>query len=52
LFLGHLEVDDITMIRKMTNSGMALGDEHFKDEVELLAKRRTRPKKMQADPDL
>jgi hypothetical protein len=28
----------------MTNSGMALGDERFKDEVELLAKRRTRPK--------
>jgi len=45
LFLGHLDDEAITRIRKATNSGMALGNERFKDEIELLAKRRVRPKK-------
>ena len=45
LFLGYLDDEAITRIRKATNSGMALGNERFKDEIELLAKRRVRPKK-------
>jgi putative transposase len=45
LFLGHLDDEAITRIRQTTNSGMALGNDRFKDEVELVAKRRVRLKK-------
>ena len=45
LFIGHLDEEDMSRIRQATNSGMALGNDRFKDEVELLAKRRARPKK-------
>ena len=45
LFSGHLDDEIIGRIRKVTNSGMALGNDRFKDEIELLAKRRARPKK-------
>jgi len=45
LFLGYLDDEDIARIRQATNGGMALGNDRFKDQVEVLAKRRARPKK-------
>jgi putative transposase len=45
LFRGHLDDYDLQSIRSATKSGMALGCERFKDQIELLAQRRTRPKK-------
>ena len=45
LFAAHFDKEAETDIRKATNTGMVLGNEHFKDQIEALAKRRVRPKK-------
>ena len=34
IFKGHLDDELITQIRDATNQGMALGSEHFKQEVD------------------
>jgi len=52
IFLGHLSPSLINEVRKVTNKGMALGDDRFKQEIEKLIKRKTqcskagRPKKI------
>ena len=46
LFSGHLDTESIKRIRHATNSGMALGDDRFKGQVELLSQRRARPMKV------
>ena len=46
LFRAHVDDKLIKDIRLAVNKGMALGGERFKDEIELLCKRRVRPAKM------
>jgi REP-associated tyrosine transposase len=45
-FNAYVSDELITQIRGMVNKGLALGNERFKDEVELLYRRRVRPAKM------
>lgn len=42
LFRAHLDEELVTEIRKSVNTGMVLGSERFKDEVEFNLKRRVR----------
>ena len=46
LFNAHVDGKLIQEIREAVNKGLALGNEHFKDEVEVLYGRRLRPAKM------
>ena len=43
LFVAHLDSRTLTEIREATQKGWALGNDRFKDEVERLLQRRTRP---------
>jgi len=43
LFRAHLDEELVTEIRKSVNTGLVLGSERFKDEVESNLKRRVRP---------
>lgn len=43
LFKAHIDDKTLTEIRHSTQKGWALGSERFKDEIECLIKRRTRP---------
>jgi putative transposase len=45
LFAGQLDHRMIDRIRQATNQGMALGNDKFKEDVERLTQRRTRPLK-------
>jgi len=45
LFASHIDGKLIDDIRESTNSGMAIGNEHFKKEIEVLTGRRMQPKK-------
>ena len=40
LFTGHLDTPLLAQIRHASNSGLALGNERFKEEVERLSGRR------------
>lgn len=40
LFTAHVGVDELEMIRKATNKGLAIGNDRFKQEVERLSGRR------------
>jgi putative transposase len=46
LFKAHVDGELLVQIRGSVNKGLALGSEHFKDEVERLYGRRVRPAKM------
>ena len=46
LFNTHVGGKLIRVIRESVKEGLALGNEHFKDEVEALYGRRLRPAKM------
>ena len=46
LFIHHVEDELLEEIRLSTNKGMAIGDERFKDEIEILTGRRVKPKKV------
>jgi len=50
LFRGHLEPEALKAIRDASNSGMALGNDRFKQEVEALSGRRTAPLKRGPKP--
>jgi REP-associated tyrosine transposase len=50
LFVGQLDVEMLNRIRLATNQGMALGSDRFKQEVELLTRRRVRPLKRGPKP--
>jgi putative transposase len=43
LFKVHIDDKTLTEIRQSTQKGWALGSERFKDDIEFLIKRRTRP---------
>lgn len=45
LFVGHLDSEKLSMIRNATNKGMALGNDRFKRDIELLSGRRVTPLK-------
>lgn len=45
LFTAHLDSETATHIRTATNTGLVLGSEYFKDQIEALTKCRVRPKK-------
>jgi len=40
LFTAHVDADELSMIRKATNKGLAIGNDRFKQQVELLSGRR------------
>jgi len=42
LFRAHLDEELVTEIRKSVNTGLVLGSERFKDEIESNLKRRVR----------
>ena len=44
LFKAHID-DDIALIREATNKGLAVGNDRFKKEIELLSGRRVTEKK-------
>ena len=46
LFEAHVDSELLEQIRGSVNKGLALGSDHFKDEVESLYGRRVRPAKM------
>ncbi len=46
LFAHHVEGNLLTEIREGLNKGMALGNDRFKDEIELLTGRRLKQKKV------
>jgi putative transposase len=50
LFTGHLEPDMLAEIRQASNQGMALGNDRFKKEVEMLSGRRVTPLKRGPKP--
>ena len=50
LFAGHLDATLVKKIREVSNKGMALGNEKFKDEVEAMTGRRLRPLKRGPKP--
>jgi len=50
LFSGHLDEKLIIEIRELTNKGMALGNDRFKDEIEALSGRRVRLLKQGPSP--
>ena len=52
LFKGHLDSNVITQIRTASNSGMILGNDRFKEEVETLTGRRVTPLKRGPKPRL
>lgn len=45
LFSAHLDGETEKEISTATNTGMVLGNEYFKDQIQALTKRRVRPKK-------
>jgi len=45
LFDAHLDAQSFEEIRSATNTGMALGSDRFKDEIEKLTGRRVRPRR-------
>ena len=45
LFTSHIDKETEASIRKATNTGMVLGNDHLKDQIEALTERRVRPKK-------
>ena len=45
LFSHHVEGDLLEEIRSSVNKGMAIGQDHFKEEIEQLTGRRVKPKK-------
>ena len=49
LFKAHID-DDITLIREATNNGLAIGNDRFKKEIELLSGRRVTEKKRGPKP--
>jgi len=50
LFVGHLDSEMLRKIRNATNKGMALGNDRFKREIELLSGRRVSPLKRGPKP--
>ena len=46
LFSHHVAGDLLEDIRSSVNKGMAVGDDRFKDEIEILTGRRLKPKKV------
>ena len=46
LFAHHVEGDLLTEIRSSINKGMAIGNDRFKDEIEMLTGRRLKPGKV------
>lgn len=50
LFRGHLEPEALKAIRDASNSGMALGNDRFKREIEQLSGRRAVPQKRGPKP--
>ena len=46
LFANHVDEKLLTEIREGLNKGMALGNELFKEEVEMLTGRKLKPKKV------
>ncbi|MGH8281414.1 MAG: transposase, partial [Gammaproteobacteria bacterium] len=45
LFKAHMDMDEVSKIRRATNSNYALGDKRFQAEVERMLKRRVTPGK-------
>ena len=43
LFRAHIDEKTLTEIRYATQKGWVLGNDHFKDEIEQLLRRRARP---------
>lgn len=39
IFTAHVDVDSLVLIREVTNKGRVIGDDRFKDEIELLTGR-------------
>ncbi len=52
LFSGHLDDNLVMEIRELTNKGMALGNDKFKEEIEVLIGRRVRPLKRGPSPKI
>lgn len=52
LFIGHLDSNMHTQIRTASNSGMILGNDRFKQEIEALTGRRVAPLKRGPKPKL
>lgn len=50
LFVGHLDSEMLSQIRQASNQGMALGNDRFKSEVEMLSNRRVVPLKRGPKP--